>query len=467
MKSLVRGVPAIAALMAIAACDSDNGNVGPAPVPPIQETASVRFIHAVPDAPDVNIRVGNALVAFSLDFAEATRFLQLSTGTSSVRVDANVPGGTATVIGPVNVTLAADTDYTVIATGEVDPAGEPIAPLILANPDTAVAAGNVRAEVVHAAPNAPAVDIFVTAPGAALTGATPIAGGSTPFGASSGPLEVPAGDYQIRVTLPGSTTPVFDSGTVTLAERADLLVMAIDNTGPGDSPIKLLVHTGGSEFEILDAATPAEVRVVHAVPDAPPVDVYVNDAMAAGAPAIAGLDYADAAPGADNYVALASGTTNVLVTAAGNTGVIAIPATDLELAAGRQYTVYATGTLAGGIVPFITADDDRPVATEARVRIIHLAPSAGPVDIYVTAPMTDITGVSPTFSGVDLRDETGYVSLAGGSYDVTVTVAGTKTAAIGPATITLSDGGVYTAAARDPDPDVAGDTFGLILLDDF
>lgn len=457
----------IAAAALLAACDSDSGNGGPAPVPPNQETTSVRFIHAVPDAPDVDIRAANALVAFALDFAEATRFLDIRTGTASVRVDANVPGGAATVIGPVDVALAADMDYTIIATGEVDPMGEPVAPLVIANPDEAVSAGNARVEVVHAAPNAPAVDVYVTVPGAALAGEAPVAGGGTPFGANSGPLEVPAGDYQIRVTLPGSTTPVFDSGTVTLAERADLLITAIDNTGPGDSPIKLLVHPGGDEFEILDASTPAEVRVVHAVPDAPPVDIYVDDPTAAGAPAIAGLDYGQTAPGADSYVALAGGTTSVLVTAAGNPGVIAIPAADLTLAAGQQYTVYATGTLASGIVPYVTADDDRSIATEARVRILHLSPSAGPVDIYITAPMTDIADVSPTFSGVALRQETGYVSLAGGSYDVTVTVAGTKTAAIGPATVTLSDGGVYTAAARDPDPDVAGDTLGLILLDDF
>ncbi|HMB72502.1 MAG TPA: DUF4397 domain-containing protein, partial [Gammaproteobacteria bacterium] len=179
------------------------------------------------------------------------------------------------------------------------------------------------------------------------------------------------------------------------------------------------------------------------------------------------LPYTATAPGTNDYVSLPAGTTNVLVTAAGNTGVVAIPATDLDLSAGQQYTVYATGTLAGGIEPFITLDDDRPVATEAQVRILHLSPSAGPVDIYVTEPMADITDIEPAFAGVEFRQETGYVSLAGGDYDVTVTVADTKTAAIGPLTVTLSDGGVYTAAARDPDPAVANDTFGVIVLDDF
>ncbi len=473
MRTLIRGVAAIICVSALSACDDNDGGGGG--TPPVEGPASptVRFIHAVPDAPDVDIRSGDTLLAFELDYRQATPDRTVAAGTTSVQVDANLPDSELTVIGPVDVTLEVETKYAVIATGEVDPAGEAIAPLVIANPNEPVSAGNARVEVVHAAPNAPAVDIFVTAPDAPLAGATPIAGGSTPFGANSGQIEVPAGDYQIRVTLPGSATPVFDSGTVNLPESADLLVVAMDNTGPGAAPILLHVSTRGDEFEILDVNTPAEVRVVHAVPDAPAVDVFVNDPTAAGAPAIAALDYAQVAPGADVYAELPGGTTNVLVTAAGNAGVIAIPATDLELAPGQQYTVYATGTLAatgasGGIEPYITLDDDRPVATEAQVRVLHLSPSAGAVDIYVLPPgTTDLTGATPAFSGVEFRQETGYVALPGGSYTVAVAAAGTTTVAIGPVTIDVVEGGVYTAAARDPDPDVANDTFGLILLDDF
>ncbi len=337
---------------------------------------------------------------------------------------------------------------------------------MISNPEADVTAGNVRVEVVHAAAGAPPVDIYVTAPGADLTQSMPIAGGNTPFGANSGQLEVPAGDYQIRVTLPGSVAPVFDSGTVALAADADLLVLALDNTGPGAAPVTLLVSDGESTSEILDASTPAEVRVVHAVPDAPPVDVYVNDPMAAGAPALENLAFSEVLPGPDAYAELMAGTNNVLVTASGNPGVIAIPATDLELAAGQQYSVYASGEFAT-IAPFITEDDDRSIATEARVRILHLSPNAGPVDIYVTAPATDISTLDPVFGDVAFLDDTGYVSLAAGMYDVTVTLAGTTTVAIGPATIDVAAGGVYTAAARDPNPAVMNDSFGLILMDDF
>lgn len=155
-------------------------------------------------------------------------------------------------------------------------------------------------------------------------------------------------------------------------------------------------------------------------------------------------------------------TYNVKVTAANNPGLVVIDA-DLDLAT-EEYSVYAMDFLAS-IQPLVLVDDNRDVATEARVRIVHGSPSAGPVDIYVTAPGADLMTAQPAFTAVPFLADTSYVSLAAGSYDVTVTPAGTKTAAIGPATVQLDAAGVYTAVARDAQG--GGTPLGLILLDDF
>ena len=430
----IRSLLVIGSIALLGACSSnDSAVVAAPPSAPLAKTAKLQVVHAVANAPTVSVGNAASTLVSGLDFKETSGFATLVAGTLAIQVDADVPGGQATVIPLTDVVLAADMTYSVLAIGEVDSLANPISPLIIGNPDVPIGAGNVRVEIVHGAPGAPPVDIHVTGPADPLVPANAIAGGSTAFGSNSGQLEVPAGDYRIRVALPGTTTTVFDSGTVTLPAGADLLVVAVDNTVAGHTaidapPITLLVSNGASTFEILDVATPAEVRVVHAVPDAPAVDVYINDSMATNAPPIAGLGYAQAFPmpvvaGPDAYAALEPGTNNVLVTVAGNPGAIAIPPTDLDLTAGRQYSVYASGTLAT-IAPFVREDDDRSIATEARVRIIHLAPSAGLVDVYVTAVGTDISNENPAIEDVDFQADTGYLSLAGMPYDVTVTLAG-------------------------------------------
>ena len=92
---------------------------------------------------------------------------------------------------------------------------------------------------VHGAPSAPAVDIYVTAPGADLEAATPALTG-VPFGAASDYLTAPAGDYQVRVTPAGSKTVVIDSGTLTLAAGQVRTAIAVDSPG-GGAPFELLL----------------------------------------------------------------------------------------------------------------------------------------------------------------------------------------------------------------------------------
>lgn len=452
MRFAFRGLSIAFAGLALSACDSNDTAFVP-----------VQIIHAVANAPTVDVTNGPSTLYTDIAFKQATGFDPLPVGSTSIAINADLPSASLTVIGPANIPLVRGNSYSILAIGSVGSMNAPIQPLVLSNASTPVTPGNVRVQVVHGAAGAPPVDIHVTGPMDTIVPTNALAGGNTAFGAASGRIEVPAGDYRIRVALPGDTTPLFDSGTVALPAGADLVVVAIDNTVAGRSaanapPISLLVADGNGQFEILDQSTPAEVRVVHAVPDANGVDIYINDPMASGMPAISGLDYTQTVPADGNtYLAFPVGTTNLLVTGAGNPGFIAIPASDVELAAGKRYTVYASGSVAAGISPYITEDDDRVVATEARTRIIHLAPSAGLVDIYLTPPMTPIDNIDATFEGVDFGDETGFVSLEAGTHEVTVTLAGTKTVAIGPAAIDLAAGGVYTAVARAPDVDVAND----------
>jgi hypothetical protein len=437
----------------LGACADDPSDVAPA------TSFALRVIHASPDAPAVDVLIDGAQFTTGLGYKEATSLRNRpDSGTASVEVKANLPGGTATVIGPVDVTFEADTSYQIIAVGKV--ADATLAPLVIDNPRSTVGNGAVRARVVHGAPDAPPVDVYVTAPADVLADVTPL--GSFAFGEDLGPVEVPAGDYRIRVTLPNDPdTVVFDSGTVTLPS-SDLMIVAVANTNagagePGQSPISLLVADNGlGNFEILDVGAPVEFRIVHHSPDAPPVDVIIDDAFAT--PLLESVPF----PTFSDFFAVPGGAYNVKVTGENNPGAIVIDA-DLDLVAGKRYSVYAVGYLAS-IEPYVLEEDFRSIATEAKVRIAHLAPGAGLVDIYVTAPGAGIADADPAFTGIDFKNETGYVGLMGGSYDVTVTTAGTKTVAIGPSQIDVVDGRVYTAVARDAAG--GGGPFALTVIDE-
>jgi hypothetical protein len=412
----------------------------------------VRIVHASADAPNVDILIDEDAAFEDVAFLAATALTELDSGDYEIQIDARLPDDeVTTVIGPLTLTLEPDTQYNVLAIGDVDG----IEALVLEQPANEIETGNARARVVHAAPGAPEVAVYLTAPGDLAPGEAPL--GTFVFGEDLGPVEVAAGDYQIRVAVPGDEPLVFfDSGTIALADGDDLLIAAVTNTGPGDSPITLLVSDGIDAVNLLEAGTPATTRVVHASPDAGNVDVLVNDAVAV--PDLAFPDFTE-------YLTLAPGEYNVKVTPAGDPGTVAIEA-DLELERGFEYAVVAVGELGVATLDtLVLVDDNRRIATEAKVRIVHGSPNAGPVDIYLTGVGEAVDQAEPALMDFEFLAQTGYLSLPAGDYDVTVTAAGSTTPAIGPATIELVNGGVYTAIARDPLP---GETdFGLILLDDF
>ncbi|MFN8653514.1 MAG: DUF4397 domain-containing protein [Gemmatimonadales bacterium] len=182
----------------------------------------------------------------------------------------------------------------------------------------------------------------------------------------------------------------------------------------------------------------AQVRVVHASPDAPAVDVLVDNSVV-----LNGVTYKQAS----DYLDVPSGTRNFKVQAAGG-GAVVINV-DAALTRGNAYTVIATGLLAS-IEPLVLADDlTPPAAGNVKVRLVHGAPNVANVDIYVTAPGADLATATPTLTAVPFQAASDYLEVPAGSYQVRVTPTGTKTVALDTGTLTLTSGQIRTAIATE------------------
>lgn len=181
---------------------------------------------------------------------------------------------------------------------------------------------------------------------------------------------------------------------------------------------------------VVTFAAGPRVRVVHASPDAPAVDVLVN-----GAAAFKNASF----KGVTDYASLAAGSYGVQVVPAGQTDPAVISAT-LSLDADKDYTVVAVGKLAN-IEPLVLVDNNAaPAAGKAHVRFVHASPDAPAVDIAVK-------GGPVLFPNVAFKGVGDYLPVDAGTYDLEVRLAGTDTVALPLDGIQLDAGTVYTVFA--------------------
>ena len=178
------------------------------------------------------------------------------------------------------------------------------------------------------------------------------------------------------------------------------------------------------------SATPAQVMAVHASPDAPAVDLLVDNTVAG-----TGLAF----PANTAYLPVAEGTRNLKVRVSGTTTTV-IDA-NVPVASGARYTVFAAD-VAASIAPLVLTDDlSAPAAGKAHVRFVHLSPNAPAVDVAVQ-------GGPVLFANRAFKQNTAFTPVNAGTYDLEVRPAGTTTVVLPLNGITLQAGKIYTVFAR-------------------
>ncbi|WP_293026734.1 DUF4397 domain-containing protein, partial [Natronococcus sp.] len=158
------------------------------------------------------------------------------------------------------------------------------------------------------------------------------------------------------------------------------------------------------------AAVSAAVRVAHFSPDAPNVDVLVDDEQV-----LADVPYGAVSP----YLELEPGTYTVAITAAGDPEAVVFE-DEVDVAEGFA-TIAAIGELeAETFRPEILVDAE-PLPEDAEAdaafaRVAHFSPDAPAVDIYADE--------EPLVEGVEFEDVSEYLAVPAGAYALSVRPAG-------------------------------------------
>jgi hypothetical protein len=382
-------------------------------------SARVRFVHASPDAPAVDIALaGGDVLVPDAAFRDASGYLSIPPGTYDLEVRL---AGTDSVVLPLDgITLTGGRVYTAAVVGLVG--GTPGLSAILA----VDAADSFDVSVVHASPDAPDVDVRVD-------GA--VAFGGVPFTGDAGPAALEAGTYNLSVVPAGASKPVVIDADVAFDPNTSYTVVAVGQL----AEIAPLVLVNDNTLD----ADNARVRFVHASPNAPAVDI----ALADGPVLFGDISFTEVG----DYLAVPAGTYDLEVRLAG-TDTVVLPVPGLAVESNTVVTVYAMGLV--GATPPLQAVVKVDARGEARVRAIHLSPDAPNVDVSVDGAVA--------FADVPFTAVSPYASLAARTTNVSVTPAGASEPVVIDADLDLAAGTDYSVLAVD----VLANITPVVLIDD-
>jgi hypothetical protein len=210
--------------------------------------------------------------------------------------------------------------------------------------------------------------------------------------------------------------------------------MTAGGIGIGRALLAAGIAVGGL-FGAADAgAQEAEalVRVSHNAPDAPAVDVFVNDQRA-----IEGLAFGENT----DFVPVPTDGIDIQVVPAGGAQADAvIDVQDLALEPGSLNEVAAVGFLSDISAQVYPIDVSEIPADTARVGVIHNSPDAPNVDIAVT-------GGDVLVADLAFPNSSGYIEVPAGTYDLEVRPAGTEDVALALPGVALEANTIYNAFA--------------------
>lgn len=222
--------------------------------------ARLRIIHAVEDAPAVDLYVDGTLAAQDVAFGDVTHHFRVPAGARTI--EARPAGSDASSPAVINqaVDLTQELAFSLVLQG-ASTAPEGVLYEDILDP---LALGLSRLAAIHAVPGANEVDLLRADGAPLMVGLT--------YAQSYGTINIPVGEYEL-VTAPNGGTAA--EAIAELAEtnlQTNLLYTLLilpDSDGVSMTVLESPVNIG---------ADSAFTRLIHAA-DAPAVDLYINDTL--------------------------------------------------------------------------------------------------------------------------------------------------------------------------------------------
>ncbi len=320
------------------------------------DSSRVRFLHAVPGAPNVDVYFDGSLAVAGLSYGSATPHLNVAAGDHQVALRQAGSDPSAAALLEVTVPLASGLAFTVVAQGAPDALAGGLYEDILDELEPGLA----RLTSINTIADAPALDVLTTEGGPLLQGVG--------YGAQFGTVNIPAGQKDLTIVPAGGAveSAIAPVGPVSLTSGVLYTIVALGTLDGDTAPTSLVVAT-----PVNGAADSVRVRIAHGSPDAGAVDVYANDVLLAPS-----LELGQMTP----HIALPAGSTSLALRPAGAPPADAPAfAADVTLdAAAPAVTVVATGELGDGSLALATYPDNVAdmTAESARIAVVNAVPGA-------------------------------------------------------------------------------------------
>ncbi|MBB2483777.1 DUF4397 domain-containing protein [Mitsuaria sp. WAJ17] len=353
--------------LALSACGSGGGgNDG---------NTNVRLLNASVGYSSLDLKVNDTKVSSGVNFGTVSNYGSISTGSNTSEL--LVAGSSTLLSTPGLSNLIKDGHYTLIAFGNTGS----MSTRLLNESETEPASGSTKLLTLNLAADSGTVDVYVTAPGAPLTDATPVASNLIP-GNGDAYRTITSGTYQIRVTATGSKTDLrLDIPSVTL-DSTKVNTLVLTSAGGGVMVNGLLLAQQGAVTKYTNGL--AKVRAITTLPRGVTVTAKLNG--------FASLD---------NYGSPSQSPAYSDITVTNGVKVdwivngVTQPSKQIALENSAVYAMLIWGDTSAPTLTVLKEDNSLPsTANTAKVRVLNGVPGLTNVALYNnTAPV--ISNVAP------------------------------------------------------------------------